>query len=68
VAARLARGVLTIHGWFYEFQTGRIQAYDAELGDFVNLDGSRIPNATPRPRLLLSRRPGQDEPMEVVAK
>jgi carbonic anhydrase len=69
VAARLARGVINIHGWYYEFQTGRVQSYDGELGDFVTLDdAARIPNATPRPRVLLRRREEVNSAVEVVAK
>lgn len=67
VAARLARGVVSIHGWYYDIQSGSVQAYDAELGDFVPLDGSRIPSATPKPRLLLRRQQeGLNDEQEVV--
>lgn len=55
VAARLARGVLSLYGWYYDIQSGKVQAFDADLGDFVPLDGSRIPNATPKPRTLRRR-------------
>ncbi len=74
VAARLARGVLNLFGWYYDIKTGNVQAYDSELGDFVMLDGSRIPSATPRPRVLLRRggeaafhqQEGQPQPQEIA--
>ncbi len=57
VAARVARGAIQLFGWYYEIRSGTVQAYDNEVGDFVALDGgSRIPNATPKPRLLLRRK------------
>jgi carbonic anhydrase len=54
VAARLARGAVSLHGWYYDIRNGSVQAYDASAGDFVFLDGARIPSATPKPRLLMS--------------
>ena len=39
----------------YDIRSGGVQAFDAELGDFVEVDGSRIPTATPKPRVLLRR-------------
>jgi carbonic anhydrase len=52
VASRLARGDLRLFGWFYDFRTGSVQAYDVGEHDFIPIDGSRIPEATPRRRLL----------------
>lgn len=61
VAARLARGVLSLYGWYYDIQSGKVQAFDAEFGDFVPLDGSRIPSATPKPRQLRRKVAGSIE-------
>lgn len=37
VAARLACGDLTLHGWFYEVETGEVLAYDDSVGRFLPL-------------------------------
>lgn len=37
VAARLSTGRLQLHGWFYRIETGQVEAYDARLGQFVEL-------------------------------
>lgn len=50
VAAKLASGLLFIHGWVYDIETSQIKAYDAELGSFLPLDGDKLPMATPRAR------------------
>lgn len=34
VAARLAKGDLTLHGWIYDIKTGDVQAYDAAANRF----------------------------------
>ena len=52
VAARVARGALNLYGWYYDIKTGDVQAYDIAVGDFVRLEGSQMPSATPLPRLL----------------
>lgn len=52
VAARLARGALQIFGWYYDIQTGEVQSYDYQAGDFLPLDPTRIAAATPPPRVL----------------
>lgn len=54
VVARVARGALNLYGWYYDIRTGAVQAFDGALGDFVTLDGTCNPNATPAPRVLLS--------------
>ncbi len=40
VAARLAKGALTLHAWVYHIETGQILAYDPELSRFapISLD------------------------------
>jgi carbonic anhydrase len=35
VAARLATGNLKLHGWVYEFETGRVYAYDPDKEKFL---------------------------------
>jgi carbonic anhydrase len=35
VAARLARGELSLHGWVYKIETGQVFDYDPETGQFV---------------------------------
>lgn len=51
VAARVASGLLFIHGWVYSIETGEITAYDAEQGRFRPLDSEGpIPMATPHQR------------------
>jgi carbonic anhydrase len=49
VAARLARGELQIHGWFYQIHSGEITSFDANTGTFQPL-GHRPVSATPPPR------------------
>jgi carbonic anhydrase len=62
VAARLARGAINLFGWYYDIKTGSVQAYDVEIGDFVVLDGNRIPSATPKPRQRMSVVKNQPQP------
>ncbi|MFP6850537.1 MAG: carbonic anhydrase [Pseudomonas sp.] len=50
VAARLASGQLSIHGWVYDINAGTIRAYDVGIGRFFPLDGDEQPSATPQPR------------------
>jgi len=48
VAARLAKGELSLHGWYFELTTGTIMALDGALGRFVRvLDDERLPIAQP---------------------
>jgi carbonic anhydrase len=56
VAARLAKGDLTLHAWLYEIESGRILAYDAELTQFAPISAKGVKpvvanrlTATPRP-------------------
>ena len=37
VAQAVGKGRLTVHGWYYDILTGRIEEYDDELGRFVPL-------------------------------
>lgn len=52
VAAGMARGDLSIHGWVYDIAHAEIEAFDAERGRFVKLDPStgHVPDATPHVR------------------
>ncbi len=38
VAGALAKGELSLHGWFFEIETGELLAYDGEAGRFVSLE------------------------------
>jgi len=53
VASRIARGELNLYGWVYQIHSGQMTAYDAELGDFLPLTENSMPDATPKPRLLM---------------
>jgi carbonic anhydrase len=49
VAAKLAQGAITLHGWVYEIESGRIFAYDPAQARFVSLSSeSVLPTATKR--------------------
>ncbi len=37
VAREMAAGQLTVHGWYYDILTGRIEEYDEAMGRFVEL-------------------------------
>ncbi|GGA52448.1 hypothetical protein GCM10010981_47400 [Dyella nitratireducens] len=52
VAAGMARGDLSIHGWVYDIAHAEIETFDAERGCFVKLDPSagKVPDATPHVR------------------
>jgi carbonic anhydrase len=55
VAARLARGQMSLHAWIFQINTGRLHAFDVERGRFVEMDGSCAPpHATPRPRRVVT--------------
>jgi carbonic anhydrase len=56
VASALARGELTLHGWFFDIETGDILAFDGEAGHFatVGADG-RLPVAVTPARRQAAR-------------
>ena len=54
VAARLARGHMSLHAWIFNIKTGRLHAFDVERARFLELDGSALPNATPKPRRVVT--------------
>ena len=45
VAAGLAAGVLTLHGWLFELEHGRVLTFDGDADRFVVLDGDMPPVA-----------------------
>ncbi len=51
VASRLARGDLSLYGWLYNIGTGQVESFDAALQEYVLLDGTSLPHATPVARL-----------------
>jgi carbonic anhydrase len=52
VAAGMARGDLSIHGWVYDIEHAEIETFDAERGCFIKLDpgAGKVPDATPHVR------------------
>ncbi|MND01463.1 Carbonic anhydrase [compost metagenome] len=38
VASRLAAGKLTLHGWVYKLETGKVFAYDPRQGQFAPIE------------------------------
>ena len=50
VAAFLAKGALTLHGWIYEIDSGQILAYDPQVSHFVPITSRlELPTMTARP-------------------
>ena len=50
VAALMARGALTLHGWIYEIESGQILAYDPQVSHFVPItNGLALPTLSSRP-------------------
>jgi carbonic anhydrase len=41
VAARLAEGTLSVHGWVYDIGQGDVRLYDPVPGQFVSIDATR---------------------------
>jgi carbonic anhydrase len=39
VARAVVEGRLTVHGWYYDILTGRIEQYDEEMRRFLPLAG-----------------------------
>jgi len=40
IAEKLARQELTLHGWFYEFESGEVFIYEEHRDDFINLESA----------------------------
>jgi carbonic anhydrase len=50
VAALMAKGGLTLHGWIYEIESGQILAYDPQVSHFVPITSRRsLPAINARP-------------------
>ena len=50
VAALMAKGALTLHGWIYEIESGQILAYDPQVSHFVPITSSKdLPTLSARP-------------------
>lgn len=56
VAARLAKGNLTLHAWIYQIETGAILAFDPEKSQFVPVTSEYVVTAfSARPRVVNQR-------------
>ena len=55
VAAALASGQLSIHGWVYDIAHAELKAFDAKRGRFVLIEPGkgRVPEATPHARFSM---------------
>ena len=50
VAALMAKGALTLHGWIYEIGSGQILAYDPQVSHYVPItSGAALPTLNARP-------------------
>jgi carbonic anhydrase len=64
VAAGIARGEISLHGWFVDIHAGQILGLDGETGQFVPLrEGQELPVA-----LRAGRRLAADFPLAVAAE
>lgn len=55
VAAGIARGEITLHGWFVDIAAGQVLAFDGDTGRFVALEeGHDIPVALKAERRLVA--------------
>ena len=53
VAAGIARGEISLHGWFVDIHAGQILALDSETGQFVPVqEGVKLPIAQPAERRI----------------
>lgn len=50
VAAKLARGEIRLHGWYFDIETGAIQALDGDSGTFAPIESGRPVAVAPAPR------------------
>ncbi len=51
VAARLATGRLKLYGWVYNIESGTVDTFDADSGQFLPLTRESTAHATPKSRL-----------------
>lgn len=42
IAAALARGAVTLHGWYFDVQNGHVWALDGESGNFIPLSDEQL--------------------------
>ena len=56
VAAHLAAGDMTLHGWVYSLETSEVRAFDAEQHRFVPLGSTAVPAVSARRRPIAARR------------
>lgn len=54
VAARMAKGVLQLHAWIYEIETGRVLAFDPEELHFAPVTTDYKTKTTPRHQRILA--------------
>lgn len=47
VAAALARDELKLHGWVYQFESGRVYEYDARQGQYVSITSNQARTDSP---------------------
>lgn len=62
VAAAIARGELSLHGWFFEIDSGSILALDGDTGSFVAVSGD-----APLPVAIAPRQPGTPQQLRWAA-
>ena len=56
VAARVATGTLTLHGWFFDLESGSLLAVDGETGRFSKVEEeAELPVALPGERRVVSQ-------------
>ena len=65
VAAALAKGGLSLHGWFFEIETGALLAYDGRRFVTLTADGALPGAEVSTPRRAAADRPG---PVRVAAE
>ncbi|MGO4699937.1 carbonic anhydrase [Dyella sp. 2RAB6] len=56
VAAAMANGSVSIHGWLYDIALAELRAFDAHSGHFVMIDPAsrKVPDASPHARFAAS--------------
>jgi carbonic anhydrase len=52
VAARVARGALSVHGWYYHIKSGSVDIFDAERRRFVPVGEYTLRTGNERPPLM----------------
>ncbi|MFC4763204.1 carbonic anhydrase [Dyella koreensis] len=59
VAAAMANGSVSIHGWVYDIEHAELRMFDAVTGQFVPFDPAsrKVPEATPHARFAMAMTP-----------